>query len=181
MQETFTEDPYLSSRLAVAYVRGMQGDWGERDSSARYVQAGATCKHFFAYGSSNQTQLNDLWVHRTHLLQTYLPSFEACVREAKARSVMCSYSTINGHQMCQHPDLQRILRDEWRFDGFVTADDGAISLGAGANVTYKAAGALDAGCDMGKLHLHCTRLFLPAPLRSAQTLTRSLLLTLVLS
>ena len=147
-QETFTEDPYLSSRLAVAYVRGMQGDWGV-SSKARYVQAGATCKHFFSYGSSNQTQLNNLWVDNTDLLQTYLPSFEACIREAKARSIMCSYSTINGYQMCQQPDLQRILRDEWRFDGFVTADDGAISLGAGANVTYKAAGALNAGCDMG--------------------------------
>ena len=127
----------------------MQNDWGVPGSESRYVQAGATCKHFFSYGSSNQTQLNNLWVDNTDLLQTYLPSFEACIREAKARSIMCSYSTINGYQMCQQPDLQRILRDEWRFDGFVTADDGAISLGAGANVTYKAAGALNAGCDMG--------------------------------
>jgi len=153
-QETFTEDPYLSSRLAVAYVRGMQDDWGIPGSNTRYVQAGATCKHFFAYGHSNQTQLNNLWVDNTHLLQTYLPSFEACIKEAKARSVMCSYSTINGAQMCQHPALQRILRDDWRFDGFVTADDGAISLGAGMNVTYKAAGALNAGCDMGGEYTH---------------------------
>ena len=153
-QETFTEDPHLSARLAVAYVRGMQGDWGMAGSKARYVQASATCKHFFAYGSSNQTQLNDLWVDNTDLLQTYLPSFDACIREAKARSIMCSYSTINGHQMCQQPALQHILRDEWHFDGFVTADDGAISLGAGANVTYKAAGALNAGCDMGGEYSH---------------------------
>ena len=136
-QETFTEDPHLSSRLAVAYVRGMQGDWG-RDPKARYVAAGATCKHFFSYGSSNQTQLNNLWVDNTHLLQTYLPSFEACIREAKARSIMCSYSTINGYQMCQQPDLQRILRDEWRFDGFVT-----LAVRAHTALHLKAASLLD--------------------------------------
>ena len=146
-QETFTEDPFLSARLAVAYVRGMQGpEWGE---GARYVEAGATCKHFFSYGSSNQTQLNHLNVSETDLLQTYYPSFEACIREGRARSIMCSYSTVNGYQGCEQPVLQAVLRDQWHFDGFVTADDGAISLIVAPNVTVKAAKALSAGCDMG--------------------------------
>ena len=120
LQETFTEDPYLSSRLAVAYVRGMQSpQWGH---GGRYVEAGATCKvrralhcsrtgrhlpashsllrrcavlcfcpppqHFFSYGSSNQTELNHLVVSETDLRQTYFPSFEACIREGLARSIM---------------------------------------------------------------------------------------------
>ena len=147
-QETFTEDPHLSARLAVAYVRGMQSLAYENGTS-RYVEAGATCKHFAAYGSTNQTQLNNLTVSETDLRQTYFPSFEACVRESKARSIMCSYSTINGFQMCENPILQKVLRDEWGFDGFVTADDGAISLIVAPNVTAKAANALHAGCDMG--------------------------------
>ena len=147
-QETFTEDPYLSSRLTVAYVDGMQSlAW--LNGSSPYVEASATCKHFASYGSSNQTQLNNLTVSETDLRQTYFPSFEACVRQSRARSVMCSYSTINGFQMCESPLLQRVLRDEWGFDGFVTADDGAISLVVAANVTVKAAKALHAGCDMG--------------------------------
>ena len=63
-------------------------------------------------------------VSETDLLQTYFPSFEACIREGRARSIMCSYSTVNGKQGCEQPVLQSVLRDEWKFDGFVTADDG---------------------------------------------------------
>ena len=63
--------------------------------------------------------------------------------------MQCSYSTVNGKQGCEQPILQSVLRDEWLFDGFVTADDGAISLVVADNVTVKAAKALNAGCDMG--------------------------------
>ena len=147
-QETWGEDPFVSARMTVAYVKGMQSlAWEEGRSP--YAATTATCKHFFSYGSSDQSVLNNLTVSETDLLQTYWPAFRACIVEAKARSIMCSYATINGYQACEHPALQRVLRDDWNFTGFVTADDGAISLIVAPNVTVKAANALNAGVDIG--------------------------------
>eukprot|EP01113_Clastostelium_recurvatum_P037513 TRINITY_DN5493_c2_g1_i1.p1 TRINITY_DN5493_c2_g1~~TRINITY_DN5493_c2_g1_i1.p1 ORF type:complete len:482 (+),score=79.48 TRINITY_DN5493_c2_g1_i1:168-1613(+) len=149
-QETFGEDPYLTSMLSVSYVKGMQNkDLPKPDDNGggkKYVKAGATCKHFFAYST---TEVHNVTVSNADTLQTFFPAFEACVREGRAGSVMCSYSIINGVQACGHPAMQEVLRDEWGFEGFVVSDDEAISSIKAPNTSAKVAIAIRAGVDLG--------------------------------
>lgn len=147
-QETYGEDPYLTARLGVAYVTGLQGD------DDKYLKVVATPKHFAvhsgpehsrAYFDSHPTE-RDLW-------ETYLPAFEACIREGKAASIMGAYNRLNGEPCCASPQLlQEILRDRWDFDGFVYADCGAILNiykfhKVVATAAEAAALAVNAGCD----------------------------------
>lgn len=147
-QETYGEDPFLTARLGVAYVTGLQGD------DDKYLKVVATPKHFAvhsgpehsrAYFDSHPTE-RDLW-------ETYLPAFEACIREGKAASIMGAYNRLNGEPCCASPRLlQEILRDRWGFDGFVYADCGAILNiykfhKVVATAAEAAALAVNAGCD----------------------------------
>ena len=120
--ETYGEDPYLTGRLAVEFVKGLQGD------DPKYLKAVATPKHFAAHsGPEKDRHAFDAKVSQKDLRETYLPAFEACICDGKAQSVMGAYNRTNGEPCCASKTLlQHILRDEWGFDGYVVSDCGAI-------------------------------------------------------
>ncbi len=121
-QETYGEDPYLTSRMGVAFVRGLQGD------DASYLKLVATPKHYAVHsGPENLRHAFNAEVDKRDLRETYLPAFEATVREAGASSVMGAYNRTNGEACCASPRLLgEILREEWGFEGYVVSDCGAI-------------------------------------------------------
>jgi beta-glucosidase len=147
-QETYGEDPYLTSRMAVAFITGMQGN------DPVYLKTVATAKHFAVHSGPEPLRLMfDVYPSEFDLEHTYLPAFRASVMEAKAGSVMCAYNSIDGVPACANPLLQTRLRDEWGFAGYVVSDCGAITdiaYGHGyASDTAEAAGlALAAGTDL---------------------------------
>lgn len=121
-QETYGEDPYLTSRIGVAFVKGLQGDHPE------YLQAAGMAKHFAVHNGPErlrhefdaQVSLKDMW-------ETYLPAFEALVKEANVAGVMGAYNRTNGDPCCAHPYLmQEVLRGRWGFKGYYVSDCWAI-------------------------------------------------------
>ncbi len=122
-QETYGEDPYLTSRLGVAFVRGLQGD------DPRYLKVVATPKHFAVHsGPEAERHSFDAVVDKKDLWETYLPAFEAAIKEGKARSIMGAYNRTNGEPCCGSKTLLGdILRQNWGFDGYVVSDCWAIS------------------------------------------------------
>jgi beta-glucosidase len=122
-QETYGEDPYLTGRMAVAFVTGMQG----RDP--RYLKVVSTPKHYAVHsGPEPERHAFDARVSESDLVDTYLAAFRAAVVEGKADSVMCAYNSVNGTPGCASADLlQKRLRDEWGFQGYVVSDCGAVS------------------------------------------------------
>jgi beta-glucosidase len=122
-QETYGEDPYLAGRMAVAFVRGMQG------SDPRYLKVVATPKHYAVHsGPEPERHGFDAKVSESDIVNTYLPAFRAAVVEGKADSIMCVYNAVNGTPGCASTDLlQKRLRDEWGFRGYVVSDCGAVS------------------------------------------------------
>ncbi|HUB78699.1 MAG TPA: glycoside hydrolase family 3 C-terminal domain-containing protein [Bryobacteraceae bacterium] len=121
-QETYGEDPYRTGRMAVAFVTGMQGD------DAHYLKVVATPKHYAVHsGPEPLRHTFDANVSEYDLVNTYLPAFKAAVTEGKADSVMCAYNSVDGVPGCASTDLlQKRLRDEWGFQGYVVSDCGAI-------------------------------------------------------
>ena len=121
-QETYGEDPFLTGRLAVAYVRGMQG------SNRRYYRAIATPKHFDAYsGPEPSRHFQDEDISRHALEDTYLPAFRAAVVDGHAGSIMCAYVAVNGQPACANRFLlQKTLRGAWHFRGYVVSDCDAV-------------------------------------------------------
>lgn len=114
--ESYSEDPELSSRIAVAYIEGVQR-----------VGVGACAKHFVANDQEFERFTIDVDVDERTLREIYLPPFEASVKEAGVRSVMGAYNYVNGEHACAHPDLLTgVLKEEWGFEGFVVSDWGAI-------------------------------------------------------
>lgn len=114
--ESYSEDPELSSRIAVAFISGVQ---------SRGV--GACVKHFVANDQEFERHTIDVRVDERSLREIYLPPFEAAVKEAGVRAVMAAYNFVNGHHACAQPDLLvRLLKEEWGFEGFVVSDWGAI-------------------------------------------------------
>jgi len=121
-QETYGEDPYLSARLGVAFVKGLQGE------NPRYLKTVATPKHFAVHSGPEALRHHfDAVVSKRDLHMTYLPAFKACVIEGQAHSIMGAYNRTNGEACCASPTLlNKILRDEWGFEGYVVSDCGAI-------------------------------------------------------
>lgn len=127
--EYFSEDPHLSGKLAAAYVRGMQS-----------VGVGSCLKHFAANSQEKCRFFSDSLMDERTLREIYLAGFETAVRESSPRAVMSSYNKLNGeHTGESRRLLQRILRFEWGFDGFVVSDWGA---------TFDRCAAVRAGCDL---------------------------------
>ena len=154
-QETYGEDPHLSARMGVAFVQGLQGD------HPRYLKLVATPKHFAVHsGPEPDRHRFDAQVGERDLRDTYLPAFEACVREANAVSVMGAYNRTNGEPCCASPTLlDQILRREWGFggptgfEGYIVSDCGAIrDIHEHHQVVETAAEAaalaVNAGCDL---------------------------------
>ena len=153
--ETFGEDPYLTSRLGVRYIEGLQGH------DENYMKVAACAKHF-AVHSGPEAVRHEFNAEATlqDMYETYLPAFKACVQEAKVESVMGAYNRTNGEPCCGSKTLlQDILRDEWGFEGHVTSDCWAIKdfheghLVTG-NAVESVAMAVGNGCD-----LNCGNLF----------------------
>ena len=121
-QETYGEDPYLTGRLGVAFVKGLQGD------DPRYLKVVATPKHYAVHsGPEPERHTFDAIVDERDLRETYLPAFEATIVEGRAASVMCAYNRTNGEPCCANKKLMTdILRGEWGFGGYVVSDCGAI-------------------------------------------------------
>ena len=120
--ETYGEDPYLTGRMAVAFIKGLQGNDG------KYLKAVATAKHYAVHsGPESLRHTFDAVVDEQDLRDTYLPQFEAAVKEGGAWSVMCAYNRVDGQPACASQRLLGdILRTEWGFAGYVVSDCGAI-------------------------------------------------------
>ena len=126
IQEVFSEDPWLTSRMAVAYIRGLQGD------DINHLKLAATVKHFAVNNVETGRQHLSASVDERNLFEYWLPHWRAAITEAHAQSVMSSYNAINGTpDAVNHYLLTDILRDKWGFDGFVTDDLGAVALLSG--------------------------------------------------
>ena len=121
-QETYGEDPFLTARMGVAFVTGMQGD------DAKYYRVISTPKHFAVHSGPEPTRhFADVDVSKHDELDTYLPAFRAAVTEGKAGSVMCAYNAINGQPACANEFLlQDQLRGKWNFQGYVVSDCEAV-------------------------------------------------------
>ena len=121
-QETYGEDPFLTGRLAVQFIRGMQGD------DPKYLKTVATVKHFAVHsGPEPERHTFDAVVSERDLRESYLPHFEAGIREGGAYSLMCAYNRVDGKPACGSDMLlQQILRGDWGFAGYVVSDCGAI-------------------------------------------------------
>ena len=153
--ETFGEDPYLTSRLGVRFVEGLQGH------DENYLKAAACAKHFAVHsGPEDLRHSFNAVVSRQDLYETYLPAFKACVQEGKVEAVMGAYNRTNGEPCCgSRTLLLDILRGEWGFQGHVVSDCWAIKdFHEGHGVTGGAlesvAMAMNNGCD-----LNCGQLF----------------------
>ncbi|HEV8247837.1 MAG TPA: glycoside hydrolase family 3 N-terminal domain-containing protein [Polyangiaceae bacterium] len=147
-QETYGEDPYLTGAIGAALVRGLQGD------HPRYWKVAACAKHFAVHSGPELLRAQfDARVSAKELAETYLPAFEALVREDVA-FVMSAYNRVNGEPCSGSPALlQKTLRERWGFKGAVVSDAGAIDSFHRAHKVTKdkvasAVLALSAGCDM---------------------------------
>jgi beta-glucosidase len=119
--ETFGEDPYLTSRLGVSFIKAMQGDGG-------FMKSAACAKHFAVHSGPEDVRHSfDAKVTLQDMYETYLPAFKACVEEAEVETVMGAYNRTNGEPCCGSKTLLLdILRTEWKFKGHVTSDCWAI-------------------------------------------------------
>jgi len=148
-QETYGEDPYLTGRMGVAFVKGMQGD------DPRYLKVVSTPKHYAVHsGPEPERHAFDARISEYDLVNTYLAAFRATVTEGKAHSIMCVYNAVNGIPGCASADLlQKRLRDSWGFRGYVVSDCGAVN-DIHANHKYEstlggaAVAAVKAGTDL---------------------------------
>ncbi len=120
--ETYGEDPYLTARMAVQFIKGLQGD------DPKYLKTIATAKHYAVHsGPESSRHTFDAAADDRDLFDTYLPQFEAAVKEGGVQSVMCSYNRVDGLPACSNPRLLGdILRKQWGFSGYVVSDCGAI-------------------------------------------------------
>lgn len=121
-QETYGEDPFLTGKLAVQFIKGLQGD------DPKYFKTIATVKHYAVHsGPEPERHSFDALTDERDLRESYLPQFEMGIKEGKAYSVMCAYNRYNGETCCGSETLlKNILRDEWQFDGYIVSDCGAI-------------------------------------------------------
>jgi beta-glucosidase len=147
--ETYGEDPYLTGRLGVAFVKGIQGN------DEKYLKAAACAKHYAVHsGPESERHSFNAIVSQKDLRETYLPAFKECVKEAKVEAVMGAYNRTNGEPCCGSETLlKKILREEWGFKGHVTSDCWAIRDFHLHHMVTKtapesAALALNSGCDV---------------------------------
>ncbi|MFI3229158.1 MAG: glycoside hydrolase family 3 C-terminal domain-containing protein, partial [Bacillota bacterium] len=148
-QETYGEDPYLTSRLGVAYIKGLQGDHPE------YLKSSACAKHYAVHsGPEKDRHIDNIVPSRYDLFDTYLPAFEVAVKEGNVESVMSAYNAVDGVPcVCSPYLLQEVLRDNWGFKGHVVSDCGAMKdiwhwHKYETNPVKGVALALKAGCDL---------------------------------
>jgi len=128
-QETYGEDPFLTTKMGLAVVRGLQGMTYEGKWIGDYKKLLACAKHFAVHSGPewNRHTFNIEDLPERDLWETYLPAFKALVQEGEVAEVMCAYQRIDGQPCCSQTRYeQQILRDEWGFKGLITSDCGAI-------------------------------------------------------
>ncbi|MGN0516156.1 glycoside hydrolase family 3 C-terminal domain-containing protein [Eubacterium sp.] len=154
-QETYGEDPYLTSILGAAFILGLQGDDPE------YIKTAACAKHFAVHSGPEESRHSfNAIVSKKDMFETYLPAFKKAVKDAGVCGIMGAYNCVNGEACCASDALiQKLLRESWGFNGYFVSDCGAV-----ADIVYNhkltknplkgAAMALNAGCDLecGKLY-----------------------------
>lgn len=147
--ETYGEDPFLTGQMGISFIKGMQGE------DKRYFKTIATAKHFAVHsGPEKLRHTFDAKVSTRDLYETYLPAFRDCVKEGGAASVMGAYNRTNSEPCCASPTLlQKILREEWGFSGYIVSDCHAIcDLHLHHHITNfpheSAAMAVKNGCDL---------------------------------
>lgn len=147
--ETYGEDPYLTSRLGVRFIEGMQG------KDEKYMKVAACAKHFAVHSGPEDIRHSfNAEVSQQDMRETYLPAFKACVKEAGVEVVMGAYNRTNGEACCGSKTLlEDILRGEWQFKGHVTSDCWAIKdfheyHMVTANAVESVALAMNMGCDL---------------------------------
>jgi beta-glucosidase len=147
-QETYGEDTFLTGRMAVAMIQGLQGD------DPKYVKVMACAKHFAVHSGPEETRHSfDSEPSERDFYEIYLPQFEAAVKEGHVGAVMGAYNDLYGTPSCASPLLATLLRGQWGFKGHVVSDCGAIDdffYGHGFSPTIEAAAAtaVRAGCDL---------------------------------
>lgn len=159
-QETYGEDPYLISRLAIPFIKGLQGD-GE------YMKVAACAKHFAVHsGPEAKRHEFDAKATPKDMRETYFPAFEACIKEANVEAVMGAYNRTNGEPCCGHSYIKDIIRDEWGFKGHFVSDCWAIRdfhehHKVTKNSEESAALALNKGCDLncGCTYVHLMKAY----------------------
>jgi len=157
-QETYGEDPFLTSRMGVAFVKGLQGN------DPHYLKVAACAKHFAVHSGPEKLRHEfDAISSAKDLRETYLPAFQALVTEAHVESVMCAYNRTNGDACCAHNFLiTDVLRKEWGFKGHVVSDCGAVedlytghkltnSMAAASALAVKSGVSLDCGKEYTSL------------------------------
>ncbi len=128
-QETYGEDPYLTSKMGLAVVRGLQGYSYDGKPLSKYKKLLACAKHFAVHSGPewNRHTFNIEDLPERDLWETYLPAFKSLVQEGDVAEIMCAYQRIDGQPCCSQTRYeQQILRDEWGFQGLITSDCGAI-------------------------------------------------------
>jgi beta-glucosidase len=146
--ETYGEDPYLTGRLGLRFVQGMQG------ADARYLKTVATAKHFAVHSGPEPLRHSfNAQVSERDLRETYLPAFRTLVKEGEVYSVMGAYNQFRDHPACANDELYGILRNEWGFKGYIVSDCWAVSdfynfQGYAKDAAEAAAQALKAGTDL---------------------------------
>ncbi len=154
--ETYGEDPYLTSRLGVSFIKNLQGN-------GKYFKLAACAKHFAVHsGPEGLRHEFDAQVNQKDLYETYLPAFEACVKEANVESVMGAYNRTNGEPCCGSEALLKdTLRGKWGFKGHIVSDCWAIAdfhlhHMVTSTVTESVALAIKNGCDLncGNMYLN---------------------------
>ena len=152
--ETYGEDPYLTTKLGVSFVKNLQGD-------GKFMMAAGCAKHFAAHSGPEalRHEFNTI-ASKKDLAETYLPAFEALVKDAKVEGVMGAYTRLNGDPTCASPFLMGKLK-EWGFNGYFVSDCWAIrdfheSHHVTKTPTESAAMAINAGCDLncGNTYVH---------------------------
>ncbi|MCC5928133.1 MAG: glycoside hydrolase family 3 C-terminal domain-containing protein [Cyclobacteriaceae bacterium] len=150
-QETYGEDPFLTGRMAVNFIKGLQGD------DPRHLKLVATAKHFAVHSGPESTRHSiNVNVSERDLRETYLPAFKLTVKESGVASIMCAYNRFRDEACCgSNLLLKSVLRDEWNFDGYVVSDCWAIRdffepdrHGVSATASEAAALAVRSGTDL---------------------------------
>ncbi|KAK0576183.1 hypothetical protein LWI29_013344 [Acer saccharum] len=132
-QETPGEDPLVTGKYSVSYVRGVQGDTFEGGKLKGHLQASACCKHFTAYDldrwMGTTRFMFDARVTAQDLADTYQPPFESCVKQGRASGIMCAFNRVNGVPSCADYNLlTKTARGQWGFHGYIASDCDAVSI-----------------------------------------------------
>lgn len=154
-QETYGEDPYLTTCMGLAAVKGLQGP-----EDSKYDKLHACAKHYAVHSGPewNRHSFNAENIEPRDLWETYLPAFKALVTEGNVKEVMCAYNRFEGEPCCGNKRLlMQILRDEWKFKGLVVSDCGAIGdfYGKGRHETHATAEAASADAVLSGTDVEC--------------------------